>query len=240
MMTSEQMAANCGGEHPHGARFHVQRCRRVLSANAARRAVPNGTAHSAERQDGHLPLPFRSRAPQDLGYHSRYGVHCGSVFTMALGNKYVADLIAELESRRTLDKLGGGRNSLFSATATTLNRPARIECYGQADKDSAVDSAVRKLVNNGLTEELEDKILAFKNILVKMEFFRKLYVNPFTMRVSNTKTLVRHRSHRRRRQFTSTTTTFRGACSISRTEHTEPTPSRFLLSSSTTYDEVRV
>uniref|UniRef100_A0A915EWN8 non-specific serine/threonine protein kinase n=1 Tax=Ditylenchus dipsaci TaxID=166011 RepID=A0A915EWN8_9BILA len=42
-------------------------------------------------------------------------------------------------------------------------------------KEPALNSAIRKLLNLGLTEEIEDKLLTFKNILTKMDTYRKKF-----------------------------------------------------------------
>jgi hypothetical protein len=72
-----------------------------------------------------------------------------------------AELIAAIEDRRTLEKLGGGKNSLFSVTHTP------------ATDSRHLDSMMKKLQNMGMDEQLEEKLIAFKSLLGRMDRFRK-------------------------------------------------------------------
>uniref|UniRef100_A0A915ES12 non-specific serine/threonine protein kinase n=1 Tax=Ditylenchus dipsaci TaxID=166011 RepID=A0A915ES12_9BILA len=100
-------------------------------------------------------------------------------------HNFTADLVVALENRRTLEKLGGGKNSLFSATSLTSPVGSRSKSNSQSSTDmstskepalnSAISLAFLKLLNLGLTEEIEDKLLTFKNILTKMDTYRKKF-----------------------------------------------------------------
>uniref|UniRef100_A0A914D2B2 non-specific serine/threonine protein kinase n=1 Tax=Acrobeloides nanus TaxID=290746 RepID=A0A914D2B2_9BILA len=84
----------------------------------------------------------------------------------------ITQLLNEMENRRTIDKLGGGRNSLFSATATSSGSiSSRLggDRLGHSRKSSDIESTLKKLTNCGLTEHLEDKVISFKNILTKID-----------------------------------------------------------------------
>uniref|UniRef100_A0AC34QCW1 Uncharacterized protein n=1 Tax=Panagrolaimus sp. JU765 TaxID=591449 RepID=A0AC34QCW1_9BILA len=76
--------------------------------------------------------------------------------------KYPKELFKELEGRRTLNKLGGGKNSLFSTSP--------IDLGNKTASRMAIESTLR-LLNNYVKENenttLEEKILAFSNILLK-------------------------------------------------------------------------
>jgi len=55
--------------------------------------------------------------------------------------------------------LGGGKNSLFFAT--------------NQKETKKLDSVMKKLQNMGMDDELEDKLIAFKYLLGKMDKFRR-------------------------------------------------------------------
>lgn len=80
-----------------------------------------------------------------------------------------------------MEKLGGGKNSLFSltssaSTASTYNLTERSfdRHSTSSDNQSQVEATIRKLRNMGMNEHIEDKLLAFKNILLKMDLSRKM------------------------------------------------------------------
>jgi hypothetical protein len=57
--------------------------------------------------------------------------------------------------------LGGGKNSLFFATHQNQKETKKL------------DSVMKKLQNMEMDEELEDKLIAFKYLLGKMDKFRR-------------------------------------------------------------------
>lgn len=101
-----------------------------------------------------------------------------------LGQVYTTELIVALENRRTLEKLGGGKNSLFSVVSGTESTMAgnstsdikisKVKSDSILSKEAPINAVIRKLVNLGLNEEVEDKLLSFKNILTKMDTFKRL------------------------------------------------------------------
>lgn len=83
------------------------------------------------------------------------------------------ELIAAIEDRRTLEKLGGGRNSLFSIN---LKPPTTADIQSNPHRDSVdsrhhIDVLLRKLQNMGMDNQLEEKLIAFKHILSRMDKF---------------------------------------------------------------------
>jgi hypothetical protein len=105
-------------------------------------------------------------------------MHPNYFFSYSLGLSYASAIIQTLENRKTLDKLGGGPNSLFSvassAPSSSSYLPMEIESRsGGTDKQLQVDATIRNLKNIGMNEHTEDKLLVFKNIIRKIDLFRK-------------------------------------------------------------------
>lgn len=72
-----------------------------------------------------------------------------------------------MDNRRTLDKLGGGRNSLFSTLSTRFDND--ITDVRNTKRELPLETDIRVLMNMGMDEKIEDKLLAFKNIIIKMD-----------------------------------------------------------------------
>lgn len=75
-----------------------------------------------------------------------------------------------MDNRRTLDKLGGGRNSLFSTLSHTGSM-SRLDTdvLRNTKRELPLETDIRVLMNMGMDEKIEDKLLAFKNIIIKMD-----------------------------------------------------------------------
>ncbi|CAD5215397.1 unnamed protein product [Bursaphelenchus xylophilus] len=83
-------------------------------------------------------------------------------FVTSLDN--IPEFIKELNDRRTLDKLGGGRASMFSAGSPS-----------QDDKNvmNSMDLLIKKLTNLGLTDDVEEQLLSFKSVFNKWDQTKK-------------------------------------------------------------------
>lgn len=79
-----------------------------------------------------------------------------------------------MDNRRTLDKLGGGRNSLFSTISHTdsvlrFDSMTNEATRNNSKRELSLEMDIRVLMNMGMDEQIEDKLLSFKNIIIKMD-----------------------------------------------------------------------
>lgn len=97
-----------------------------------------------------------------------------SFFTYLSDQNNAGELIAAIEERRTLEKLGGGKNSLFSAVVAAAHHSVGAadggaNCFSNkgasGGKQTAplVDTLLKKLNGMGLNEQVEEngKIFIF-------------------------------------------------------------------------------
>lgn len=75
-----------------------------------------------------------------------------------------------LLARRTLDKLGGGRYSMFSAGSGS---PELSLAQGSGPLDGPTDVVFKKLANLGLTVQVEDQLLSFDRLFNKIAQSKK-------------------------------------------------------------------
>jgi hypothetical protein len=82
------------------------------------------------------------------------------------GFERIDDLLHTLERRRTIEKLGGGRNSIFSAGTSPDSH--RIDPSRATLSDAISDPIIRKLTNLGMTEQIVDQLLSIQTLLRKL------------------------------------------------------------------------
>lgn len=111
-----------------------------------------------------------------------------------------------IEERRTLEKLGGGKNSLFSAISNTqkkVGEPRLPEDKGSTKQAAKINSLMRKLHGMGLNEQDEDKLLASKILFTRMDRFKRAHVagRNYDKSIEMTKIRLRELPSVRRRMF---------------------------------------
>ncbi|CAD5210944.1 unnamed protein product [Bursaphelenchus okinawaensis] len=88
------------------------------------------------------------------------------IWDVVINMDNIQQFIKELDDRRTLEKLGGGRASIFSAGSPNQDTMAK-------NVSSQMDMMIKKLKNLGLNEEVEEQLLSFKFAFSKWDQSKK-------------------------------------------------------------------
>lgn len=117
-----------------------------------------------------------------LGEHLPLSLLGVDISLHCLDYAYTAELLAALEHKKMIEKLGGGKNSLFSAVTpiSSTMQPGDATLHGgskrnsHAQRDAQIAAMVKKLANLGLDGSMEHKLLTFGELLTKMD--KRVYV----------------------------------------------------------------
>ncbi|KAI6184097.1 Non-specific serine/threonine protein kinase [Aphelenchoides bicaudatus] len=98
------------------------------------------------------------------------------IWDLFVGCEHIDSLLHTIEKQQTIDKLGGGRHSLFSAGTSPDSVPhilGRIDPTHSLVADVVIEPIIRKLKNLGMNEQIESQLLSARSLLKKLNMTKR-------------------------------------------------------------------
>lgn len=102
-----------------------------------------------------------------------------SLFLCCLECEQIDNLLHIIEKQRTIDKLGGGRHSFFSAGTSPDSMPQAMNRFDPSHSlvsDVVIEPIIKKLKILGMNEQIEDQLLSAQSLLKKLSASKRGYL----------------------------------------------------------------
>lgn len=95
-----------------------------------------------------------------------------------LACEHIDNLLHAIEKQQTIDKLGGGRHSFFSAGTSPDSMSqtmTRFDPTHSMVSDVVIEPIMKKLRNLGMNEKVESQLLSVQTLLKKLNISKRGY-----------------------------------------------------------------